>query len=1263
MTPTPRLSARIMIVEDDDAAARMLEICLRAGGYQHVGTVDNGQAAIRLAQSSRPDLVIMDIMLPGDLDGVEAADLIRARCDIPVLYLTAYSDDALFERARATAPLAYLTKPCEPRDLIRAIEVALDRHDLMLRLKASEAHLAEAQRLAHFGSWTWHIASNRVAASDELLRLAGLERGGFKPCPETFLQQIEAADRPRLLQAIAALQRGEAADDVEVRVPGPDGAAHVLRLRATAHFDADGNAYELVGTALDITPEARARQEAAAARVELEKRVAARTSDLRATNARLEIEIEERLRTEDSLRCSQERYRSLMDSLPDAVLVLQDGQVIFANPAAANLFDLPAPDALLGARAADLVHPDYLQICQQCQQAALSGQAGKTPTLLKLQRRDGRCVEVETLTFAFTFDGRGSLLAVMHDLTFRRQMEREAERFRVALDSLPDAVFLTDPEQMRFIDVNETASRSLGYSRDELLVRGPRDITPHFNKTLLHQRFSKLAAGLPAADVVQATLRRKDGSTFPVEMRLRAFVSEGRPLLVAVASDVSARQLAELHLRETNERFQQLADSVSEAFWIRDLAENRFLYVSPAYATLFGKSVASLYRHPRSFLAAVHPEDRDRVVAAYENQRRQPAGLDIEYRVVAGKTVRWLWVRTFPIRDKNGRFYRTSGIARDVTERRASEEQYRSIIQTAMDGFWVTDLKGRLLDCNDAACRISGYEREELLALSVPDLEAVETVEDTAEHIRKIITQGFDRFETRHRCKDGRIIDVDLSVYFSADTEDGRCFAFLRDISERKQAEMALQESRGDLNRAQSVGEIGSWRLDVRRNVLTWSAENHRLFGIPPGATLTYETFLNAVHPDDRDYVDREWRAALNGKPYDIEHRVLVDGQVKWVRERAELEFDANGHLLGGFGTTQNTTARKQAEAALRASEARFRLVFENAPIGIALAAQDATMIQVNQTLCDMLGYSLAELTGRTFISITHPDDIARNLELFRNSQTGELLVYQLRKRYLHRDGHAVWVDLVSTLIRDQTGAPLYSLGMMLDVTDRVNAEQARLLHEASQRAALVREVHHRIKNNLQGVIGLLRQHSAEHPEMQLAIEAAIAQVNTISVVHGLQSRLPQKELRLRELLLEIGQAAAALAMSPKLALAEDDLQADVWLDSNASVSIALVLNELIQNALKHGSQQDSAEIGISLAGDDRGALIRIDNPTAGLPPDFDFNAGKGYGTGLGLVRTLLPHHGVSLNITCNGGRVCAELALSPPVISASSEATCTPTQ
>jgi signal transduction histidine kinase/ActR/RegA family two-component response regulator len=146
----------------------------------------------------------------------------------------------------------------------------------------------------------------------------------------------------------------------------------------------------------------------------------------------------------------------------------------------------------------------------------------------------------------------------------------------------------------------------------------------------------------------------------------------------------------------------------------------------------------------------------------------------------------------------------------------------------------------------------------------------------------------------------------------------------LREITE------SLRLKQIDLDQAQAVAHTGSWRLNVMRNELFWSDEAYRIFKVDVDTSLTYDDFIGFVHPEDRSSVDNQWKAALKGKPYDIDHRIIVDGSIKWVREKAELEFDGEGNLLGGFGTVQDITDRKQLEfdllSAIRAAEEANRI-------------------------------------------------------------------------------------------------------------------------------------------------------------------------------------------------------------------------------------------------------------------------------------------------------------------------------------------------
>ena len=152
-----------------------------------------------------------------------------------------------------------------------------------------------------------------------------------------------------------------------------------------------------------------------------------------------------------------------------------------------------------------------------------------------------------------------------------------------------------------------------------------------------------------------------------------------------------------------------------------------------------------------------------------------------------------------------------------------------------------------------------------------------------------------------------------------------------RDITEKKLAEELLSKQKYYLEKAQELGHLGTWDLDIVNNTLVWTDENYRIFGVPPGSIVSYEIFIDKVHPDDREYVGREWAAALQGKPYDIEHRIIIAGETRWVREKADITFNAKGTAVSAVGVTQDITERKQAEANLIQSR---KLLTEMGKIG-----------------------------------------------------------------------------------------------------------------------------------------------------------------------------------------------------------------------------------------------------------------------------------------------------------------------------------------
>lgn len=378
---------------------------------------------------------------------------------------------------------------------------------------------------------------------------------------------------------------------------------------------------------------------------------------------------------------------------------------------------------------------------------------------------------------------------------------------------------------------------------------------------------------------------------------------------------------------------------------------------------------------------------------------------------------------------------------------RESQEKYRLLFQNMADGFalyeLIDDEQGRpvdwrILEVNDAYTRHTGIPAEKIVGRCVGEMFPGVLDEYLPRFANVVATQTPADFETFSKPA-GRHMHV---VAFPA---GGRRFAsIIEDITRRKRAEDDLRESREDLNRAQAVAHTGSWRLNVQRNELVWSDENWRIFGVPRGTPLTYETFLHTVHPDDRTAVHEKWLAGLRGEPYDIEHRIVVDGRIKWVRERACLEFDGKGQVIGGFGTTQDITEKKQSEDALRASEERYRSYLEvTDQVGWTTDA-GGLVVEDMPAWRRFTGQSREDIQGWGWSKALHPDDLEKTSEVWQKA-VREKRNYETEYRMRRHDG--VYRHLlargVPTLNED--GSIREWVGTCIDITDRKRAEEALL--------------------------------------------------------------------------------------------------------------------------------------------------------------------------------------------------------------------------
>ncbi|MFZ1040882.1 MAG: PAS domain S-box protein [Anaerolineales bacterium] len=386
-------------------------------------------------------------------------------------------------------------------------------------------------------------------------------------------------------------------------------------------------------------------------------------------------------------------------------------------------------------------------------------------------------------------------------------------------------------------------------------------------------------------------------------------------------------------------------------------------------------------------------------------------------------------------------------ISRDITDSNRAEERIKTILRTALDGFYMINAEGRILEANDSYCSMIGYSRAELLQMSVKDVEAVETEEVIKKRIQRIIENGLERFETKHRRKNGSVFTIEASVKYLNDGS-GNLVVFMRDVTEPRQAQEELRESEEKFRNLFNNSEVGMFRtrLDGSK-ILDCNEKYLEILG------CTFDEIKDKPSVDlwadkqERDLLVKILKA--DGHVTNFEFNVLnKQGEVRRCITSLRLYPDT-GVLEGSI---QDITERQQIEQALMESEERFRVIFEKANDGICISNENDELLSVNQRFCEMMGYSREELLKLRVSDLQAPE--------IRRS--GGVLKYEL-ERYgtnlfeglnLHRSGHRIPVEISLGRIQLPSGG-LY-VSVIRDITERKRAEQA--LQETEERFRILFE-------------------------------------------------------------------------------------------------------------------------------------------------------------------------------------------------------------
>ncbi len=997
-----------------------------------------------------------------------------------------------------------------------------------------------------------------------------------------------------------------------------------------------------------------------------------RFRDLVESQLALEYNREEMRRAHIELRESEIKHRTLFQNAQVGMFRTRtsDGKIIECNETGAKILGYSSPNEVM---AEYIAAEHYVDPNVRKQMMELLTKEGRFSAFqAQVTQRDGSPIWVE---FSATlYQDEGYLESVVIDITKRKEAEdalRESEELhRGILESINEAIYVTDSEH-RVTYVSPYCKELVGYDPEELYGWSYEEYKAKFYtdnpiNNLQDDIRERVFEGEKFRPYV-IEHRHKNGSRVLLEENESPrYDAEGNIIgTIGAARDITERKKAEDALSEKEAILRATLESTDDGILVVDNDQN---------VLLANSRFAELWQIPEELLETAN----DKVLVDYvqeqlenPNEFRERVQTFYKSSSVALDTLQFIDGRVFerytsPL-IQEGTITGRAWSFRDVTVSKRgelalieSESKYRALAEKSLQGIAIMH-EGRIVYANQAYAEVSGDTVEELIAESPEGIWKRIHPED----LEWLVTayagylegdQTAPRVEYRVIHKDGSTRWVE-SYATPIEYNGGHALQVAQiDITERKNAVMALQDSEGRLAKAQLIAHIGNWDWNITEEKLFWSDEIYRIFGLSPRKfEETYEAFLSFVHPDDRELVQQSVNNALeNDISYSIDHRiVLKDGSMKFVHEQASVYRDEAGRPVRMIGTVQDITERKTAEEALKESEARLRAIFEQSPIGIEFFDNDGFLVDMNKAAKDQFGIrDLEDVIGifNIFKDPNAPDwvnkmfrsgEVVRYEDLFSFDRVNEEKQYQTEKKgFFH-------ADFTHYPLRAADGSSIGSVMHILDITERKMAEQ-RIVETRDSAEFFVDLMSHDISNIHQAVSGtmeLLLYDENVLPSTREIVTESVRQVsrathliNDVKKFRSIEtnpSELVAKDLRE---VLSVAKELVQENMPEKQLVIHTDLDSPN-LNAFADEMLNDVFYSILHNAMKH-DPKDVVEVDVvvrSMAEDSYLKISLIDHGM-GISDKLKENLfqriakkKEGYwGTGIGLTLTkrIIDHYG-----------------------------------
>jgi len=907
---------------------------------KHRGMKDREQVVGHLA-SEVLDPDVFERVIKPKLDECFQGSVVR--------YEMVYRDPEIGERVLS---VTYL-----PIDGPEGIDrVACVLHDITERRQAEEAlrqsehQLVEAQHIARIGSWTWDFQTNSRAWSQELYRIFGLDQEETAPSLDAALSEfVHPEDRASIGSTIQASIDNRQPCSFCYRIIRPDGAERMIHSQGNVVTDDGGNLIRMFGTAHDIT-------------------------DLR--------------QAEDTLREAERKYRDIFENAGEGIFqTTPEGRYIAANPALARMHGFDSPEELI-SNLKDISREVYVDPSRRPEFKRLIETQGSVRGFEhQIFRRDRSKIWISVNARAVR-DQQGEIIyyeGTTQDINERKLAEARSVAFATLARKLSGAT--TKLEAARIIA--ETANEMFGwdscdldlYDADRDLLHsmlqvdtlegrrvdvtglcsdrrptpGRRRVIDHGPELILREdpiQFDEDAIPFgdtlkPSASIMTVPVRHAAKVVGLLSIQSYtpgAYDADSLNHLQALAEHCG-EALNRIHVEESfyesEERFRQIAEHFEDVVSLTDKDLSKVLYINPAYERIFRRTCESVQEDLTSFLAVVHPADRANVERLLDRQR-EGQHEPFEYRIVwPDGSVRWIYRRSFPIRNTEGNVYLVAAITQDITERkrdqealRESEERYRDLVENSREFICTHDLDGVILSANRAAVEVLGYDPKAYTGKkSFRDLLVPEVRDQFEDYLDQIRRDGFASGLTLVQTSSG---ERRLWEYHNTLRTEGVATPIVRgmahDITERRAAEKALQASEQKYRDIFSFAPVGICQTLRDGTLITANKALATMLGYD-----SVDELLQLKLDRDIYFVAGERERVITTH----ENRgYAVDLELQWKRkDGSPIWVQLNAHTIKGDGGATEyyegcvieITERKRAEESLRKQNEYLAALHETA--------------------------------------------------------------------------------------------------------------------------------------------------------------------------------------------------------------------------------------------------------------------------------------------------------------------------------------------